>query len=244
MAYTPTGTLVGQDFYQILAGIEKEFPQAIPLLKQPGVLDVYAQAIDQGWTGDRVEAALEQTPWWTSTPDVQRQWQALQITDPATAKVRAAATQRMFVDAQKQLGMSVDTTGGFASPGFQLYQRAVSEGWDAARIKYELAAVATGDTTGELGNTATTIRKQADDMGVSLSDPTVLQWAPPDHRRRGHRRRAQWLPTGASQVPVPRPHRRHRPGRHRAPVRRPVFPDSPTRRPAPTPPAWRSPIRR
>ena len=177
MAYTPTGKLVGQDFYQILAGIEQEFPQAIPLLKQPGVLDVYAQAIDQGWTGDRVEAALEQTPWWTSTPDVQRQWQALQITDPATAKVRAAATQRMFVDAQKQLGMSVDTTGGFASPGFQLYQRAVSEGWDANRIKYELAAAATGDTTGELGNQATTVRKQADDMGVSLSDPTVLQWA-------------------------------------------------------------------
>ena len=178
MAYQAHAALQGQDFYQILAGITSEFPAAIPLLKQPGVLDVYTQALDEGWNSQRLEAALEQTPWWKSTPDTVRQWQALQITDPATAQQRAAATKRLFDDTEAQLGVKVDTTGGFNSPGFQLFQRAVAEGWDATRIKYELAASVNGTQSGgEIGKHATDVKQMADDYGVSLSDQAVMQWA-------------------------------------------------------------------
>lgn len=166
------------DFFEFLNKLQTQYPQAIPLLQQPGVMDVYKQAIDENWTPERLQAALEQTPWWQNTTAPVRQWQALQATDPATATQKIEDTKRIIDDLQKQLGVTLDTSGGLNSPGFQFLAQAVSYGWDANEIKYRMLASVNSTTGGgDLGKNAADVRNLADQYGVPLSDQTVMDYA-------------------------------------------------------------------
>jgi hypothetical protein len=163
-----------EDLLTFLAKIQSQYPQAMAIITQPGVAAVYVQAVKEGWSGDRLEAALENTEWWKTSPAPVRAWQALQATDPATAAQKGADTKRLFDDISKQIGLT-------APPDFTLFARAVSEGWDANRIKYELIATTNWGgglypQGGEIGASAATVNSMANDYGVPLSDQTKVQW--------------------------------------------------------------------
>lgn len=164
------------EFLDFLNKIQTEFPQAIPILSQPGVLAVYKQAIDEGWAADRINAALEQTEWWKTTDQSARQWQALQITDPASASQRATDTKQLLQDAMAATGVQLSNDGGLGSQQFQFFAKAVQQGWDAARIRYELLAIG-GGHGGDVAAQATTVKGLANDYGVPLSDAATMDWA-------------------------------------------------------------------
>lgn len=167
---------MADDFYDLLAKIVAEFPAAVPILKQPGVFDVYKQAIAGGWSSDRINAALETTQWWQQTDQSARQFQALQITDPATATQRASDTKRLVDDAMAATGVRLSDAGGLGSQDFQFLAKATQQGWDATRIRYELLAIG-GGHGGDTAAQAANVKSIANDYGVPLSDPAVMKWA-------------------------------------------------------------------
>ena len=171
--------MADMDFWQLLSKIQQEYPQAIPLLSQPGVLQVYADAINNTWAPDRIQSALENTDWWKNTPDTARQWQALQITDPATAAQKLQQYSEWINDAMAQTGVKLDTAGGMASPSFQFFAKAVTQGWDQSRVKYELLAQSnpSANTGGDIGGNAAQIRALASEYALPMSDAAIMQYA-------------------------------------------------------------------
>src|SRR5437660_12890149 len=92
---------------QIRNAIHTYYPSLWALINKPGVYDVLAQAVDQNWPGTRVQAALEQTPYFQSTPVQIRQWDALLATDPATASQQKSMVADVINHLQAQLGIQV-----------------------------------------------------------------------------------------------------------------------------------------
>lgn len=166
-------------FYMRVNQILQEFPQAGALLNQPGVLQVYLQAVSEGWSSDRIEAALENTDWWKNTDQSTRQWQALSATDPATASQKLQDAQITLQNLQDQLGIHLSQAGGIGSPYAHLLNLAVTQGWDETRLKYELIAAQQGGQVsgGDLGANAAQVKAMANDYGVPLSDLQTTQWA-------------------------------------------------------------------
>jgi hypothetical protein len=169
------------DLMTMLNVIQTQFPDALPILQQPGVAAVYVAYLNSGsspdnppWTKAQLEAALRATPYYQNTPKATRDFNIDQATDPATARTKGAATKRLFDDISHQIGLT-------APPDFNLFARAVSEGWDANRIKYELIATTNWGgglypQGGEIGASAAKVNSLANEYGVPLSDMTKVQW--------------------------------------------------------------------
>ena len=171
-------------FFQILDLIQQQFAQYVPLLTKPGVFAVLGRAMQDGnsghpWTADRITAELQNTPYFRTTTAAGRAWDGLQATDPATAGQKATLVKQQIDDLQRQFGVVLDTTGGFSSPAFQFFTKAVQQGWTPDQIKYNLLASVnkTSYGSGELGNNAAQIKAMANDYGVPLSDKTVMGYA-------------------------------------------------------------------
>lgn len=164
---------------EILVGkINEQYPQAMALLSQPGVFQVYADAINNNWSADRITAALQNTQWWKTTPNPERQWLALQSTDPATAQQKIDLVVRQVNDIESQLGVKLDPNGGFYSPSFAFLVKAAQEGWDENRIRYELIAATKGQAPGgEVAKNAADVKSLAGQYGVPLSDQATMDWA-------------------------------------------------------------------
>lgn len=168
------------DLMTMLNVIQTQYPDALPILQKPGVLDVYVRYLNASppWTTAQLQAELRATPYYQQSPQAVRDWDILQATDPATAGQKAEATKRIIDDLQAQLGITLDNTGGFSSPAFSFFVDAVKYGWDATEIKYRMLASVNATTTGgELGKTATDVRALADQYAVPLSDKTVMDYA-------------------------------------------------------------------
>lgn len=168
------------DLLQMLNIVQTQYPDALPILSKPGVAAVYVQYLNANppWTSAQLQAALRATEYYQSTDQTARNWDILQATDPATAGQQAADTKRMFEDLQRQLGVTLSTAGGFSSQSFQLFTRAVREGWDENRMRYEiLAAAGKSASGGEVASTAAQIRQLANDYGIVLSDQAIMDYA-------------------------------------------------------------------
>jgi phosphoribosylformimino-5-aminoimidazole carboxamide ribonucleotide (ProFAR) isomerase len=166
------------DFGQFLLKIQTQYPQALSILSQPGVMEVYRQAIDGSWSPERLQAALQTTPWWTQSNASQRQWQALQATDPATAAQKVEQTQRIIADLSKELGVNLQGGGGLNSPDFAFLRDAVTNGWDSNEIRYRLlqSVNTNGSWGGLIATSAAQVKSMANDYAVPLSDQSVMEW--------------------------------------------------------------------
>lgn len=170
------------DFYELLALIQKNHPDIIALMQKPGVAKVIfdmaaAEQAGKPWSQAQLDAALQATEYYRSSDIQQREWDKLQITDPATAKTKVEATKRLIDDLQMQLGVSISTAGGLSSPGFQFLAKAVQMGWTPDQIKYNLLAIAGKSGGGDVGAMAADIKQTFNDYGVPLSDSAVMGWA-------------------------------------------------------------------
>jgi hypothetical protein len=88
-------------------------------------------------------------------------------------------TKQLIDNLQTQLGVHLDTTGGLTSPGFAFLTKAVQLHWTADQIKYQLLASVNKTVSGggDIGASATDIKKQFNDYGVPVSDQAVMDWA-------------------------------------------------------------------
>jgi hypothetical protein len=164
-----------------VAADSSRFPQYIPFLYQAGVFQVLADSINGKWSDIDTQAALQHTKYFTERSLVQRQWDALQATDPATAGQRVVDKKRIIDDLGQQLGILLEGAapgaGGLNTPAFDFLVSAVAQDWDANRIRYEmLASVNATHAGGQLGQSAARVKSMADDYAVVMSDQSAFDW--------------------------------------------------------------------
>lgn len=168
--------LPGMSFWDILGVINERYPEIIPFLQKPGVWDVYAAAAQNpNMSAEEVTQKFQQTEYYKSTPQAQRQWDILLVTDPATAQQDGQRAAQMIGDLSTQLGLQLTDDQKWN------YSVAATMGqWDATRAKYELLSAGgpTGDMqSGVLGDTAAQVHKLGEAYGQPMSDASVMEWS-------------------------------------------------------------------
>lgn len=164
------------DFWDILRRIGEQYPSAIPVLSKPGVFAAYSQAINEGWTTDRLEQALQQTPYFQNTDLGQRQWDILQVVDPASARQKATLQWERFNRVKDQMGMGLPMD---LATHFAFMNQAIAEDWDDAQMKFHLLAAPNLQYLGggEFGRNFSQVGKLINDYGVQIAPLTGLKWA-------------------------------------------------------------------
>lgn len=172
------------DFFELLNMIQTQHPDIMAILQKPGVFKVAmdmeaAEAAGTPWSDARLKSALEATEYYRTNDEQQRNWDALLVTDPASATTKIEATRRIIADLESQLGIHFDTSGGLSSMGFWLLNTAVRSGWTPEQIKYNMLASVNKSITGggDLGAMAVNIKHTMDDYGVPMSDTAIMGWA-------------------------------------------------------------------
>ena len=161
-------------FWEIVGLISQRFPQYLPILSQPGVFQVLADAINQQWTPDRIFTALQDTEYFRSTTDAQRAWDILAATNPATAGQKAAEADRMVRIALGNLGVQLD-----GADQFRIVVQAAQNGWDQNRIMAEIGYYAhpAGPATGMVANKMAELQGIAEKYGVNLPQDAYWKYA-------------------------------------------------------------------
>lgn len=173
---------MAMDFWQVLEQVGQQYPQLLPILSQPGVFDVLSNAINDplNWPPQRVESAVQQTPWYQNTPQAMREWELQKAKDPATVR-QSMEKYRAFVDdAQAQLGIKLAGGSGwdlFTSPYFKFVEEAAANNWSFEEIKYQLSLRGGfGSGGGEIEYQTAAVKKLSDDFGVPYSDWASRVW--------------------------------------------------------------------
>lgn len=121
------------DFWEVAAVVNERFPQYAPILSKPGVWQVLEQAINEKWTPDRLQAALQNTEYYRTTTESERMFDALLATDPATAYRNVNESNFSVRLAADNLGVKLSDADMFG-----LSVNAAQYGWDTNRIMAEI----------------------------------------------------------------------------------------------------------
>lgn len=140
---------------------------------QPELWKKLNLAVEGQWTPDKFQAEVKNTKWWKTNSDTARQAQVLEKTDPATYKATMegarASAQSMAVKAGAILS---------AKNVEKLAKNMVTYGWEEAQVQNFLGQYIKfgADKTmgGIAGQAAKEIKKQAYDMGVAVTDQSIL----------------------------------------------------------------------
>ncbi len=164
---------------QIMDLIRQQYPELVPILSRPGVWDAISQAVQENWSPARLQASLQNTPYYRDTSDTARQWDILSSVDPATAQQRRDQTGLNLLVEAKSLGINL------SNDQFNMAtDAAVREGWDANMVKVKLISAARSGVwggmdfaqPGAIGDAANLARQYSANYGVPLSDGAAGAW--------------------------------------------------------------------
>ena len=146
----------------------------------PDINKVLTQAISEGWTADRFAAEIQKTNWWRTTSNTQRQVEELKKTNPGEYRRQRQLMIDNMVTIARNLGVEEGNQRIFI-----LAERALSQGWTQQEIERYLAAdVKVADpndpkakaNTGQAAITVDSLKEQAAQYGVPLSQKTLQTW--------------------------------------------------------------------
>lgn len=164
------------NFFQLIALIGQQYPELMPILQKPGILDAVGQAVKGNWSPARLQAALQATPYYRDTDAPHRAWDILTAVDPTTANQRLKQYQMRVTDLVNQTGVKLDPT-----QQQQLLTDAVANQWSDSEIRlnlvYEAGNMVGKPATAEMQNNITQVDSLASDYGVTLSAQTEIDWA-------------------------------------------------------------------
>lgn len=165
------------DFWVMLDMVGKQYPQFIPLLKEPGIWDVLSSAVQDpnAWSPERVQAAITNTPFFRNNTAEQRAWYILDITDPATTTQKKADSTLRVQQIAGSLGLHL-------APYDQaiIALNAAVNQWDTARITMELVAKQNGAASlgpGGIADTMNQFKGLASQQGVPINNNDLYWWA-------------------------------------------------------------------
>jgi hypothetical protein len=133
----------------------------------PEVRDLIVRATKEEWAPELFEAQLRNTGWWKSTNDSQRQWVAIEQTNPGEAANRVNATKRQIATLAGSLGRELtdDQLGGIA---WEFHR----QGWDEQQLRQVIAQHTGGSSTAAQVD----VRALANAYMVDVSDTQVDEW--------------------------------------------------------------------
>jgi len=129
-----------------------------------------------GWDTGRLQGALSKTKWWKTTSESARQWDALLISDNATAARRIQETQLSLTLEAQQLGIRVDRN--------RLYSMSVNAlrlGWNEDEMRLALTAEMRWDPRraqgGQVGKLMSDVEKLGAEYMVPVNERQSWEWA-------------------------------------------------------------------
>lgn len=165
---------------QVMALIQQQYPELIPILGQPGVRDALFTAVENTYSAPRLQAALQATPYYRNTPANERAWYILSTVDPATA----AQQQKIARAKVDSIGLETGINQQFGPDQADALARdAAALGWTDAQIRQHVVDYNTGlagginATGGSYYTNLAAVTKAAQDYGVPLSQQAQTDWA-------------------------------------------------------------------
>lgn len=139
----------------------------------PDVKAKVTAAVAGKWTPARFEAEVKTTKWWTTRTDSQRKADIAQTDNPAEFVKTVTTKQTDLLRAATQMGISLDP-----AMAWQLAKQAVINGSSDAEVQWTLASrFKLGENlTGQAASDVDSLRQQAADYGLHLTDDTLQQY--------------------------------------------------------------------
>lgn len=146
---------------------------------QPEIKKKLEQAINEGWEPTRFAAEIQTTQWWKTKNEVTRRVDILKKTDPAEYKRQRQQMIDKMVITARNLGVNEGSQRIFI-----LAERALSLGWSDQEVERYLAADvkvadpnnAKATNTGQTAVTVDSLKEQAAQYGVPMSQQTLQTW--------------------------------------------------------------------
>lgn len=140
---------------------------------QPELWKLLNQAVEGQWVASKFQAEIKNSSWWKNNSSTVRQSQVLAKTDPATYKAQLEAAR---VAAQQ---IAVKAGAILSQKNVDLLARnMITLGWNEAQVQNfvgQYVKFADGNVLGGMaGQAASAIRKQAYDLGVAVTDQSIL----------------------------------------------------------------------
>lgn len=143
-----------------------DHPEIGPILVKAGM---------QGWDAARLQGALSKTKWWKTTSESARQWDALLVSDNATAARRINETSLSVRLKAEQLGIPIDKQRVYT-----MSVEALRLGWNPDELQLAIAAEMRFNPKmphlGATGKVMGDVRKMGDDYLVPINDRQAFDW--------------------------------------------------------------------
>lgn len=149
-------------------GMSTAFFNSVPELKK-----ILAKAVDGQWTADRFQAELKNTGWWEKNSKSSREAKVLEKSDPATYKAKLEAARVQAKQMAVELGAILSD-----SRVEELAKNMIHFDWNEAQIANFLGRYVDffdkGVLGGVAGQAAREIRRQAYDLGIRVTEESIL----------------------------------------------------------------------
>lgn len=158
--------------------LDSQYGYLSAFTKIPAVKRILTQAARNGWSQDRMLAALEKTAWWKNTTATSRSWKALQATDPGEASRQLnQRIQQIQQEAKSTLGYHLDP-----DRAQHLANTSIAADWSQAQIQHAIGAEfkyagAKQTYEGAAGQTVAQLQAIAKQYVVPLSQDTLEKYA-------------------------------------------------------------------
>ena len=146
-------------------------------LDVPEVGSIITQAAQAGWTPARLQTALAETTWWQTTTASQRQWDALNATDPATAKAQVTTMADNIRTLVAQEGIATQYSEARITELATLALRNGAQADDVPRLVLAEAQYAPTQAAGKLGARMTQVQQAAFEYGLPLDEASAFDIA-------------------------------------------------------------------
>lgn len=137
---------------------------------------IIVNAAMQGWDVNRLIGALTQTRWWRTTSESARQWDALKISDPATAERRVDETALSLNIQSQNMGLGLSR-----AKLSEIAVHALRYGWNKDEMQLALASEMQYDPArsnrGVMGYTMNQVRALGAEYMVPVDERQAFQWA-------------------------------------------------------------------
>lgn len=147
------------------------------LAAHPDVKKVVDQAVKNGWTQQRLEAAVKGTSWWKNRTDAQRQYDLLTKENPKEVARQTDLAKQAITQKAQSMGVTL-TDKQIADLATYSVMNKASDGELQTKIAANLQIAGQGQAQGgSAGVTIDALRQGAQTYGITLSDDTLLSYA-------------------------------------------------------------------
>lgn len=164
------GKLSAEQYFRMHYGYEAW------LLDIPEVRAALLPVLDRQGDSTQVQSAIENTTWWRTTTDAQRQFQDLEARNPQTAQDQITRAKNQLQQRASKIGFSIDV-----HRLDQMARDAVSFGWDSYTYDSAISSEAQSSISRPIagGNVAASVaqvRELASRYFMQLDDPTAMSY--------------------------------------------------------------------